>query len=139
MPATRRRRAVNPGWAAAAVLALALVFLLARGKYYPGQPEVNLTAVGEVKIPHRFVIQHDGDGLVEIAGTFTGWRKLPLQPAGREGYWEITLPLASGEHRYSFLINGTISLPDPTVLAQEDDDFGAVNSILQVGATDARS
>ena len=37
-----------------------------------------------------------------------------------------------GEHRYSFIVDGNRLLPDPTVAAQEPDDFGAINSILSL-------
>lgn len=83
-------------------------------------------------VPHRFVLHHLGPAQVEITGSFTEWQKVPLIPTGSEGYWEITLDVPAGEHRYSFVIDGTRLVPDPTVATKEPDDFGSVNSILLV-------
>jgi hypothetical protein len=83
-------------------------------------------------VQHRFVLHHQGSAQVEITGSFTEWQKVPLIPTGSEGYWEITLDVPAGEHRYSFVIDGTRLLPDPTVATKEPDDFGSVNSILFV-------
>ena len=81
---------------------------------------------------HRFVLFDKESEKIEITGSFTHWQKLPLTPAGPGGYWEITLAVPEGEHRYSFIKNGGYPLPDPTVATQEADDFGTINSILNV-------
>ena len=74
-----------------------------------------------------------GDGgQVEITGSFTGWSALPLKKAGTSGYWEITLELPVGEHRFSYILEGDRQLADPTILTREQDDFGGENSILEV-------
>ena len=49
---------------------------------------------------------------------------------GSSGYWEIRLELPEGEHRYSYVLEGGQTFADPTVTAQELDDFGGKNSIL---------
>jgi len=82
--------------------------------------------------PHRFVIYKPDASLVEIAGSFTGWRTLPMNRMGDSGYWEVTLNLPEGEHRFSYILEGNRRLSDPTIMARELDDFGGENSILEV-------
>ena len=89
----------------------------------------------EVLSNKRFVIYRPQVNQMEIAGSFTNWKPISLHRAGAEGYWEISLPLRAGEHRYSFIVEGGQHMPDPTVLARERDDFGAFNSILAIGET----
>ncbi len=80
--------------------------------------------------PYRFVIFQPDARRVELAGSFNAWRKIPLNPAGRSGYWEITLDLPEGDHRFSYIIEGNQRLADPTLPNRETDDFGGENSIL---------
>ncbi len=84
------------------------------------------------KVLHRFVIFQQDSKKVEITGSFTNWQKIPLVPVGQGGYWEITLEVPAGEHRYSFIVDGVHPQPDPTVAIRETDDFGTMNSILNV-------
>ncbi len=82
--------------------------------------------------PWRFVIyQPDAQG-VELAGSFSRWKRIPLKHAGNSGYWEITLELPEGDHRFSYIIEGNRRLADPTIAVRETDDFGGENSILTV-------
>ena len=91
-------------------------------------PETNATAS-----PYRFVIYQPQAGQTDIVGTFTQWKKTPMNRIGATGYWEIVLDLPRGEHRFSYLIEGVGRLPDPTILTREKDDFGGENSVLHVG------
>ena len=81
---------------------------------------------------HRFVIYQPGVEQVEITGSFTDWRSLPMTKSGAGDYWEITIDVPEGEHRFSYILEGDQRLADPTVLAREKDDFGGENSILEV-------
>jgi hypothetical protein len=81
---------------------------------------------------HRFVIYQPGVEQVEITGSFTDWRTLPMNRAGTSDYWEITIDVPVGEHRFSYILEGDQRLADPTVLTREKDDFGGENSILEV-------
>ena len=81
-------------------------------------------------VPFRFVFFRPEVSRVEITGSFTGWRNVAMNPVGLSGYWEITLELPRGEHRFSYIIEGKEQMADPTVLAREEDDFGGQNSIL---------
>jgi len=81
---------------------------------------------------HRFVIYRPDVTKAEIAGTFTGWQRIPINRIGVSGYWDITLSLPSGEHRFTYILDGEKRFADPTVLARELDDFGGRNSIISV-------
>lgn len=114
---------------------VALCFSFFAGSFFPqtaDQPPGNSVAIVEAVAQHRFVIYQQGSAQVEITGSFTDWQKVALVPSGTNGYWEVTLPVVSGEHRYTFIVDGKRLVPDPTVDIQEADDFGAINSILVV-------
>ena len=81
---------------------------------------------------YRFVLYQPEAKQVEITGSFIDWRTLPMRKAGTSGYWEVTLDLPAGEHRFSYILEGGRQLADPTILAREKDDFGGENSILEV-------
>lgn len=85
--------------------------------------------------PNRFVIYRPDITRAEITGSFTDWKRVPMKALGNSGYWEIVLALPEGEHRFSYILNGQDSFPDPTILTRERDDFGGQNSVLLVGNT----
>jgi len=85
--------------------------------------------------PNRFIIYRPDITRAEISGSFTGWRNIPMQPVGDSGYWELVLKLPQGEHRFSYIADGTDSFPDPTIMAREMDGFGGQNSVIFVGDT----
>jgi hypothetical protein len=107
---------------ATAALAAAVVILLFS---YPAPPVC--------PVIKRFVIYRPGVSRVDITGSFTDWRRVPMRKLGASGYWEIHLPLPTGEHRYTYILEGSGSMADPTVSTQERDDFGGRNSIIYVG------
>lgn len=84
--------------------------------------------------PYRFVIYQPEAQNVELAGSFSGWKRIPLKSTGHSGYWETTLELPEGEHRFSYIIEGGRRLTDPTIAVREIDDFGGENSILRVNS-----
>ncbi|OPZ60678.1 MAG: hypothetical protein BWY87_00320 [Deltaproteobacteria bacterium ADurb.Bin510] len=81
----------------------------------------------------RFVIYAPQASRVEIIGSFSDFKPLRMQPAG--GYWVANLKLAPGEYRYSFRVDGSQDLPDPTVASREQDDFGGANTIINLGGS----
>ncbi|MGE5256370.1 MAG: glycogen-binding domain-containing protein [Hyphomicrobiales bacterium] len=111
----------RPLVAAAAGLAAAATILFI---FYPRQ-EHQLR-------PYRFVIYQPDARQVELAGSFSGWKRIPMRHDGQSGYWETTLELPEGEHRFSYIIEGGRRLRDPTIAAREIDDLGGENSILRV-------
>jgi hypothetical protein len=113
-------RPMRPIMAVAAGI-LIFVFL----QMYPRETEI---------VSHRFVIYHPEVSSAEITGSFTAWKTIPMIRAGASGYWEITLSLPKGEHRFSYILEGEKRVPDPTVLTRERDDFGGENSIIHLQA-----
>ena len=81
----------------------------------------------------RFVIYAPQARQVEIIGSFSDFKPVRMRAAG--GYWVASLKLAPGEYRYSFRVDGSRSLPDPTVASRETDDFGGANTILNLGGS----
>lgn len=112
-------RPLSYGLAGALSMALILFFVWTT-------PVENPTAIHM----NRFVIYRPDVSSVEITGSFTGWERLSLKPTGSSGYWEITLAIPEGVHRFTYILDGDQSFADPTILAQENDDFGGINSIL---------
>ncbi len=53
-----------------------------------------------------------------------------MNKIGTSGYWEITLNLIEGEHRFTYILEGREPFADPTILTRESDDFGGENSIF---------
>ena len=106
-------------WIPAAAAVLIAFFVL----YHPRQLPTT---------SHRFVIYRPDVTSAEIAGTFTDWQRIPLKQIGASGYWDITINLPAGEHRFTYILDGEKGFADPTVTARELDDFGGQNSILSV-------
>lgn len=109
-------------WGIAASAMAAAVFLVV---YFLPPPASELYS-------NRFVIYRPDVSKVEIAGTFTGWERVPMTKIGSSGYWEISFALGHGEHRFTYILEGRKSIADPTIPARETDDFGGQNSILFV-------
>lgn len=130
-PVKKRNVVRSLGYALAASLVISFSFLLGKQQVTTPQ-EIGVQTSSDVVTNYRFIIHQEETAKVEIAGSFTNWAKVPLTSSGSRGYWEITLPLKQGEHRYSFIIDGTSLIPDPTIAAQEPDDFGTINSIIDV-------
>lgn len=83
-------------------------------------------------VSHRFILYRPDLTRVELAGSFNEWRPIPLEKIGESGYWEVTMDLPPGEHRFSYILEGDRKYADPTIITREQDDFGGENSILMV-------
>lgn len=105
----------------ASTLAAAIIFLVL---FMPQPSPTPLT--------NRFVIYRPDVSQVEITGTFTGWKRIPLHKIGNSGYWEVSLDLTEGEHLFTYILEGERSFADPTIPTRESDDFGGQNSVLYV-------
>lgn len=81
---------------------------------------------------NRFVLFQPAADQVELVGSFTGWKRMAMKRVGISGYWELNLPVVSGEHRFAYILDGDSRIVDPTLSARETDDFGGENSILSV-------
>ncbi len=116
-----RARCLKPfGFAAAGFAAAAMILF---SVFQPQAPPLQ---------NNRFVIFEPKADQVELAGSFTGWQRVSMKRVGSSGYWELNLPVASGEHRFAYILDGSLRIVDPTLPAREKDDFGGENSILNV-------
>ena len=109
------------GLAASALAAVVIFLIFSAPQPVPGP------------VTNRFVIYRPAVSQVEITGTFTEWKRIPMQKIGNSGYWEISLNLTEGEHQFTYILEGQNFFPDPTIPTQEMDDFGGVNSVFYVG------
>ena len=89
-------------------------------------------AVDQLSSLNRFVIYQPAASQVELTGTFNNWQRLTMKQVGTSGYWELNVPLSSGEYRFAYILDGSTRIADPTQSAREKDDFGGENSILKV-------
>lgn len=108
-----------------AMLLMGLGFLL-----MPTQPP--LTPLAE----QRFVLYLPQASQAKIVGTFTDWNAVPMHKVGTSGYWSLTLKVAPGEHRYSYLVEEGNRMVDPSVATRESDDFGGENTVIVIGGGD---
>ena len=113
------RPAALVGSAAIAMLVVVFLFMSPQQDMVPG-------------VSHRFVIYRPDVTQVELTGSFNEWQKITMEEVGNSGYWEKTIDLPPGEHRFSYIIEGNRKLKDPTVRIREKDDFGGENSVLVV-------
>jgi len=113
-------------------LALAALFMI--GLAFLGNKIIHIKSESvskDIQREYRFVIYNDSASNVELSGTFTNWHKIPMKRINNSNYWEITVPLSKGEHKYAIIADGQV-LADPTSTFIEQDDFGNVNSVLEV-------
>ena len=82
-----------------------------------------------------FVYHDDGAQSVALAGDFNGWdgSRTPLK-RDRSGLWltEISVPKA-GRYGYKFVVDGERWLEDPSNGLKAPDNYGGLNSILDIG------
>ncbi|MBU2488039.1 MAG: glycogen-binding domain-containing protein [Proteobacteria bacterium] len=128
MPAPRCLR--FPSRSAMALALAAAMLLVSFGVLF--RAHLSDAPKGLATVSHRFVLYRPDALGVEISGSFNGWTPVAMSPAGSSGYWEAFLDLPPGEHRFSYLVGPDGRVPDPTLLARENDGFGGENSILKV-------
>lgn len=124
-----RDLSISPLAAAAAVAALAgLVFWL--GPHAPAR--VAGTAADTTVV--QFVLVAPGAASVSLIGDFNDWdaASTPMRPVKNGAIWSATIPLAAGQHRYAFLVDGSRWLADPAA-PRAPDDFGTPSSVVTVG------
>lgn len=81
-----------------------------------------------------FAVEAEAESDVAVAGTFNGWKPLPLKckksDAGAEFKKMIYLP--AGRYEYKFLIDGNWSI-DPNCSSWSPNEYGSLNSVVDVG------
>lgn len=83
-----------------------------------------------------FVAHAPGAEKVAVVGSFNGWNPAAgiMRKAQGGEIFTLTMRLPRGRHVYAFLVDGTVTRPDPGALIQEDDGFGNTNSVLVLDA-----
>lgn len=85
----------------------------------------------------KFVLVAPEAGRVSLVGDFNGWdaAATPMTARGKDGTWTIFVPLQPGLHTYSFVVDGTHFVADPTAPFAPDDGFGHRSSVVLVGGS----
>lgn len=132
----------EPRWLAVSpvgglALAAGVACLLALGVWTAaprGGAAVAADAVAEPGQVVQFALRAPLARTVTIAGDFNNWDATgtPLVPAGA-GVWSVALRLPPGRYTYTFVVDGTRFLADPSAPRAVGDDFGTPSSAVTVG------
>ena len=83
----------------------------------------------------QFVLVAPDAKKVAVVGDFNGWdashAAYQAQKRGG-GVWSVTAPVPVGHHRYSFVVDDSLWVADPTAPRIVDNDFGLPNSAIVV-------
>jgi 1,4-alpha-glucan branching enzyme len=75
--------------------------------------------------------------VVEVVGDFTRWQEGAVAMArGHDGWWSVNVPVPSGVHRFSYLVDGRYWMPDYAANGIEHNEHGQWVSRLDVEAVD---
>jgi hypothetical protein len=88
----------------------------------------------------QFVLVAPTARKVQVVGDFNDWdashQEYLAQHRGG-GVWSVTATIPEGHHRYSFVVDDSLWVADPSAPRVLDDDYGLPNSALVVGGGDA--
>lgn len=83
----------------------------------------------------QFVLVAPGAKKVAVAGDFNGWDPTHAAYQAKQrggGVWSVTAPVPPGHHRYSFVVDDSVWVADPTAPRVVDNDYGMPNSAIVV-------
>jgi hypothetical protein len=82
----------------------------------------------------KFVFVAPQANKVSVVGDFNGWdaTTTPMVRTPNTAVWTVTLPLTTGRHVYSFVVDGSWNA-DPAAPLAPEDGFGHANSVRIVG------
>jgi hypothetical protein len=85
----------------------------------------------------KFVLIAPKAARVSLIGDFNGWNASanPMTTQGSDGTWTVFVPLQPGLHTYSFVVDGTHFLADPSAPIAPDDGYGHKSSVVFVGGS----
>ena len=85
----------------------------------------------------KFVLIAPKAARVSVVGDFNGWDPSATPMTGRasDGTWTAFVPLQPGLHTYSFVLDGTHFLADPSAPLAPDDGYGHKSSVVFVGGS----
>ena len=83
--------------------------------------------------PVPFVLTAANAARISIVGDFNDWdpTATPLQRVDGQGWW-VVVNLRPGRYRYSFVVDGTRWIADPSAPRAADNDFGTANSVVTI-------
>lgn len=83
----------------------------------------------------RFILVAPEAGRVSLVGDFNGWdaAATPMTTRDKDGRWTVFVPLQPGLHTYSFVVDGTHFVADPSAPIAHDDGYGHRSSVVLVG------
>jgi hypothetical protein len=88
----------------------------------------------------QFVLVAPTARKVQVVGDFNDWdashQEYLAQHRGG-GVWAVTAAIPEGHHRYSFVVDDSLWVADPSAPRVLDDDYGLPNSAIVVGGGDA--
>lgn len=125
-----------PRWMALALVAVALAMGAVLGSHLapsaPVLPEFHYV---------RFTLQNEQATSVAVAGDFNNWNHQDYQMAHRmaSGLWELWLRVPTGRHRYVFVVDNSVRIPDPASAETVPDGRGGLVSVLHVPAPNAKA
>jgi hypothetical protein len=142
---TPRRVTIMPlSWG---LLAASLAALAALGAVHVSQ-DVNRAApsIAKALFPKsdkgqaprvQFVLVAPDAKKVAVIGDFNGWDASHAEFQAKHrggGVWSVTAPVPVGHHRYSFVVDDSLWVADPTAPRAADNDFGLPNSAIVVSS-----
>jgi hypothetical protein len=82
----------------------------------------------------QFVLVAPDAKKVAVVGDFNGWdaSHADFQATHNGGVWSVTAKVPVGHHRYSFLVDDSLWVADPSAPRAADNDFGVPNSAIVV-------
>lgn len=86
----------------------------------------------------QFVLVAPSARKVAVVGDFNGW---DAEHAGYQathrggGVWAVSAQVPAGHHRYSFVVDDSLWMADPTAPRAIDNDFGMPKSAIVVGGS----
>jgi hypothetical protein len=87
--------------------------------------------VGQARGGSRILrVQAASAGTVEVNGDFTHWKPIQLSRAA-DGWWNVTLPIATGTHQLNVRVDGGPWVVPPGLLSTTDE-FGGIVGILVI-------
>lgn len=131
----RRGRPVSVSPLGGLGLAAAVVLLLLVQWWWlaPREGPATVSAADAAEVV-QFVLVAPGAAQVTLVGDFNDWdtTATPMRTVPGNGVWTVTVPLDAGRYRYSFVVDGTTWVQDPSAPAALEDDFGRPNSVVTV-------
>jgi len=89
----------------------------------------------------QFVLVAPTARKVQVVGDFNDWDASHAEYHAEHrggGVWSVTAAIPEGHHRYSFVVDDSLWVADPTAPRILDDDYGMPNSALVVGGDATR-